>query len=1085
MAVEVRVLGRTRALRDGVEVHLGGRKPAEVLTLLAVEAGRPVSASVLAERLWRGSPPATAGTTLQGHVARLRRVLEPDRSRPVLVTVGDGYALRGVDVDANRAASLVTEGRDAVRSGASGRGAALFAEALRLWSGASLEDVRDVPDVSAEAGRLDELRLTAVEEWASAALAAGAATELVPDLGVHAAAHPLRERVQGLLARALYRSGRQSEALEVLDRLRHRLADELGVDPSSELRELHQAVLRQDPCLDAPAAARGDQSASSDDTGSDGFVGRQAELRDLVQAWQSVLRGRTTAVAVTGEPGIGKTRLVEELASSVGVVPRWGRSPHTAGSPPFWPWQQVLGGLPRVPGDDVGDAARWALGMHVVSRLRDLAGQGPQLVVLDDLQWADADSLHVLDVVMSTLQDAPLLFVVTCRDDPGPHVGAVLARLARTSGARRVSLRGLAPEHVARLVETSTGAALGENEAGALTARTGGNPFFVGELATLGGEALTVVPDGVRDVVRLRLAGLPTGTQPLLEVLAVAARELPVAVAAGALGAAPADLHGPLAAALSARLLLEQTPGRLLLAHDLIRDTLLADLGPTRRAALHAGLADALASGAGWATSAAAIAVHRSEATLGGLDDLAASACLVAAQESLDRAADVEAMDLAQRGRSHAETPDLLADLSHVVGVATRRLGRLEESRAAFDEEAAIARRGGDVARLARAAVAAAGGGIGGYWTTFAAPFTTDVRLLEEAAERSAALDPGQRCAVLAALAVQRSARGEGGGDGLAERALSAAQEDGGPDALRRAQVASFVARWTPATATERVALAEELLRGSSGAATEATALHLLRAALLETGRLTESEAVSRRLATLAAQRGDADVRLLDTWWRVGQLLQRGEHEAARRLAATASGDTPAVSPAAAALASSSIATVEGIAAWHEGRLGDLVPTAVDLAASVEPEWLVIQALGHATAGDHDQARAAVERLRGVPSAGARQPVRTVLLAEVYVELGDVEGCADLLPVLEEYGNTVVVLWPGVVALGPAALYRGSVLAVLGQSERAAADLGRARDLAERMHAAPYARLAASRLRLLSGTAVPGSQDRHEAPWGA
>ncbi len=1069
-------------MRDGVEVHLGGRKPAEVLALLAVESGRQVSAAALAERLWRGSPPATAGTTLQGHVARLRRALEPDRGRPrLLVTVGDGYALRDVEIDADRAATLTAQGRDAVRTGSPGLAVELFARALGLWSGDSLAEVRDVSGVDAEAGRLDELRSTLVEEWASAGLAAGAGPELVPDLAASASAHPLRERLQGLLARALYRSDRQADALDVLDRLRHRLADELGVDPSPELRALHEAVLRQDASLDVRTAGRtvrmasaaGSVGATSPASGQrpaarqqegDGFVGRGDELDLLVQSWHSAAAGRTTAVAVTGEPGIGKTRLVEALAARLGVMPRWGRSPHTAGSPPYWPWQQVLGGLPRVPGDQVGEAARWALGLEVAGRLRDLAASdGPQLVVLDDLQWADADSLHVLDMVLAELRDAPVLVVATCRDDAGPEVGAVLARLARVAGARRVSLRGLDAVDVAGLVARATGAALDPAEAAALTARTGGNPFFVGELATLGSDALSSVPDGVRDVVRLRLAGLPDGAQQLLAVLAVAARELPVAVAARALGAPVAALQEPLSAALSARVVVEQMPGRLRLAHDLIRDTLVVDLGPTRRAALHGGLADALEAGAASATSAAAIAVHRSEAALGGLDDAAARACLVAASEALDRAADAEARDLARRGRTHAETTELLADLAHVVGVATRRLGRLEESRAALDEEVVLARREGDRQRLARAAVEAAGGGIGGYWTTFAAPFSTDAGLLEEAVEGSASLDPGLRCTVLAALAVQRSARGERGSAELAERALAAAHEDGGAEAQQRAQVASFVARWTPATAADRVSLAEGLLRSSRGAATEATALHLLRAALLETGRLAESEAVSRRFTALAKHRHDGDLRLLDTWWQVGQLLQRGEHEAARRLADTASGDTPAVSPAAAALARSSRETVEGITAWHEGRLADLVPTAVDLAATVEPEWLVIQALGHATAGDHHQARAALARLRDVPSEGARQPVRTVLLAEVYVELGDRDGCAGLLPLLEEYGDTVVVLWPGVVALGPTALYRGSVLAVLGQAERAGADLAAALALAERMGAAPYARLAALR----------------------
>jgi hypothetical protein len=643
----------------------------------------------------------------------------------------------------------------------------------------------------------------------------------------------------------------------------------------------------------------------------------------------------------------------------------------------------------------------------------------------------------------------------------------VLGRLARTPGARRVSLRGLAVDEVAALVAGAVGHALDAGEAGALTTRTGGNPFFVTELAALRGGWTSGLPDSVRDVVRLRLDSVPGETRDLLDLVAVAGGELSVAGAASALGRSVPELQPPLAAALNAQLLVESSAGRLRIVHDLIRDTLMTDLDPARRAALHAALADALSSGAGAATSAAAIAVHRSEAALGGPHDVAAQACLVAAEEALDRAGDEEALELARRGLGHvtSDKPQLLADLQHVIGVATRRLGRLEESGVALAAEAEMARRTGDVRRLAQAAVASAGGGIGGYWTTFAAPFTTDVALLEEARAVSDLLDPEVRSNVLAALAVHRSARGEPGGADLARESVVAARYGGGGSALRRARVAQYVAGWTPDTAADRVELASELLRTSiGGSAVEATALHLLRAALLETGRLAESEDVSRRFAALAERRRDADLRLLQTWWQIGQHLQRGEHEPARRLADTASGDTPAVSPAAAALARTSRATVEGIAAWHEGRLVELIPTAVDLAAAVEPEWLVIQALGHAEAGHRDEAMLALNRLRGVPSAGAREPVRTVLLAEVYVTLGDVAGCAELLPVLERYGDTVVVLWPGVVALGPTALYRGSVLAVLGQTERARTELTAAVDLADRLGAAPSADRARQRL---------------------
>jgi hypothetical protein len=290
---------------------------------------------------------------------------------------------------------------------------------------------------------------------------------------------------------------------------------------------------------------------------------------------------------------------------------------------------------------------------------------------------------------------------------------------------------------------------------------------------------------------------------------------------------------------------------------------------------------------------------------------------------------------------------------------------------------------------------------------------------------------------------VQRSSSGEAGSRELADRAFTAAGDV--PAARSRARVARFVADWTPAHAPQRVGLARALLRESAGdPAAEATALHLLRCALTETVQPAEAAAVSRRFTELATRRGDGDLLQLDAWWAAGLALARGDADGARRLADAAVADAPTSSPAAADVTRTSRQTIEGIAAWHEHRMPDLVPEVVDLAQA------------HAQAGRRDAAHAAVERWLTSPAHGAREPVRTVLLADVALELRDPALAAPVLPALRSYGDTVVVLWAGTTVLGPTALYRGGVLGLTGQPG-AEAELRRALEVCGLFGFAPFA----------------------------
>jgi YVTN family beta-propeller protein len=260
--LEIRILGPLECLRGGVRLALGGRQQRAVLAVLLCEAGGTVSTGRLADALWGASPPPGHLTTLQTYVFHLREVLEPDRARGapgrLLVTEPGGYRLATLTgwVDADRFEELAAQGAAARERGADDVAVRSLDQALALWRGDVLADLADYPFVAAVSGRLQEQRLAALESRFDAELRLGHHDAVLAGLDGLVAQHPLRERLHAQRILALYRSGRQSEALAAYRRLRETLQDELGIDPSPPLQALQAAVLAQDPALDwaGPAA---------------------------------------------------------------------------------------------------------------------------------------------------------------------------------------------------------------------------------------------------------------------------------------------------------------------------------------------------------------------------------------------------------------------------------------------------------------------------------------------------------------------------------------------------------------------------------------------------------------------------------------------------------------------------------------------------------------------------------------------------------------------------------------------------------------------------------------------------------------
>ena len=293
--MQIHLLGPVEVSSNGDRVVLGGPKPRALLAMLALDAGSIVPAERLIDGLWGEEPPPSAAKMVQVYISGLRKAMAANGKDDAIATRGRGYQLQlGRDrVDVCRFERLLAQG--AAR------------EALSLWRGPALDDVADEPFAAAEIRRLEDLRASAREVAIDQDLDAGRHREVLPELESLLAQEPLRERLHAQRMLALYRSGRQADALEAYRRARATLVEQIGVEPGPELRRMHEAILRQDPSLDPP----GQEPAGAP------LVGRDPELAHLRRLWRRARAGAGASVVITGPPGIGKTRLVQELAEEV------------------------------------------------------------------------------------------------------------------------------------------------------------------------------------------------------------------------------------------------------------------------------------------------------------------------------------------------------------------------------------------------------------------------------------------------------------------------------------------------------------------------------------------------------------------------------------------------------------------------------------------------------------------------------------------------------------------------------------------------------------------------------------------------
>jgi DNA-binding SARP family transcriptional activator len=426
--VQFRILGPLEVLEDdGRPLVLGGPKQRALLAVLLLHVGQVVSAERLIDELWGEDPPDTARNVLQVYVANLRKVLEPARSKrtasSLLKTQPPGYLLDlgGHALDLDRFERLVGEGRAALAAGQASEAASLLGGALGLWRGPGLGDVALLGRGQGALAELEERRLAALEDRIEADLALARHRELVGELEGLVAEYPLRERLWGQLMLALYRSGRQADALAAFQRAREQLVEELGIEPGAELRALEAQVLAQDARLAAPRLPLPELPAPLAEVGPT-FVGRAEELAWLGAGLERAAAGRGVLRLVEGPAGAGKTRLAAELA-------RLAQDRHL-------PIRYAAG--PAIPAELTGEYDAEA-------------GLSRALLVIDDLHAAEPLPLEAIQRLMDT--GPPVLVVGTYDPDALSLVQrAALDQLILAGAAERRSLPALAAGDVTEII---------------------------------------------------------------------------------------------------------------------------------------------------------------------------------------------------------------------------------------------------------------------------------------------------------------------------------------------------------------------------------------------------------------------------------------------------------------------------------------------------------------------------------------------------------------------------------------------------------------------------------------------------------
>lgn len=1130
--MEFRILGPLEAWSGDAPLKLAAPKQRALLAILLLNANEVVSTDRLVDGLWGEAPPRRAVKAVQVYVSQLRKALDPG----VIVSQPPGYLieLEADQLDLHRFERLAAEGRRALEQQDASAAAAKLREALSLWRGAPLADLAYESFAQVETSRLEELRLAALEDRIDADLSLGRHAELIGELEALVSAHPLREGPRGQLILALYRCRRQAEALEAYRSARQVLVEELGIEPSRELHELEEAILQHDPSLDLSAPA-----AEEDASPPGVFVGRTAELEELDRALADSLTGHGRLVLLGGEPGIGKSRLADEVTARArgrGARVLVGRCWEAGGAPAYWPWVQSLRDYVRKADADVllqelgsgaaeiaqllpelhdlfpdlpppapfdPEASRFRL-FDAISALITRSAKGrPLALVIDDLHAADTPSLLLLRYAANEVADSRVLIVAAYRDT---ELGAdhplthTLAELARGRVTRRIDLTGLAPPEVAEFIALSGGATPADELVAAIHEQTEGNPLFISELVRLlhaqvplddpsaSTRALATIPRGIREVIAHRLRDLSAECKGVLSVASVFGREFGLEPLRRVSMCGGDKLLELLDEAIVARALAEVpgSPGRLRFTHALIRDVLQQELSATRRIQLHRQIGEALEqSSADPESHLTELAHHFFEGAPAGDARKAVDYARRAAERAGAQLAYEEAVRLYKRALHASELGQAVdettrCDLLLGLGEAQLRAGDSPDYKDTFLRAAEIARGAGGASRLAAAAL-----GYGGRFVWGRAAGDPDlIPLLEDALAAVGEEDGVSRARLLARLSgALRDQPSRQVRTSLAQQAVEVAQRLEDPATLTWALDGLHMAIWGPDTVEDRIEIADEMLemaRRSGNVEANLLAHDYRLYAFFELGDLDAVHS-ERAFAVRAAE----EVKQPAYWWKVTAVesmlaLFEGRFDAAEALMERALEFGGGVHSYAVVAHAMQVFALQSA----RGALEEAEESLARAAAEYRTYPVVDCALAglYTELGRERQARALFDRLAADDFAGLNRDeewlLAMTLLAPVCRFLGDTERAATLYGLLAPFSNRNGLGAPE-FATGSVSRSLGLLAALLERWEASVHHFEDAIEMNERMRARPWrAHAEHDYARALLSRDAPSDRDR-------
>lgn len=1085
----VDLLGAVAVHGPGGRTELVGRPQVQATLAFLLIERRPVGQGELADLLWgeRALSPHWKGA-VRGVLSKVRDVLTAAGVTAEVVAGRDGTVRLQVPADLATDVELATAAVDGAERALAVGARAEVLDLLAPWADHLQQHLLPAGDgswVRTQQDRLADLARRATSAQVSALIDTGR-----PDLAAERArawvrAHPLDEAVHEQLIAALVRDGRRWEATDAYRELARVLADELGVGPSERVTAL---VGNPMPATRTPtlADARPPTSAIAQPIGADGvFLGRRDELDELQDAWAATLAtGAPQLVVISGKSGIGKTRLAQELARHAaddGAAVRWARC--VPGEPlPFEPLASAVAptsGRPidqpagtTAPTADPATARVRAL-QAIDTGVRSLAA-GPAVLVIDDLQWASDDLAAALEQTLA-VTSGPLLLVVTCRNLPA-GVHEVLARLQRSLPTTHVGLRGLDQDDLLPLFDPSD-ADRAVAGAGDLHRRTGGHPFFVSEVAIAPWRAGRPIdpddiPDAVRDWIGHRADALPKPLRARLDLASVMGDECATATVARCAHVDADVVLDDLEALVDEGFLVET--GRIdvfAFPHLITRDAVYERIGATRRARMHAAVADALAASAPVPGRHAAIARHLRAAGPDRATE-AGQELLAAGREALDAGAWSQAeLRFREAGDVAPDDPAIRASALTGIARSLHLQRRRDEAEALIDEALAVARAHRLPLAFAEAALVLVGRAGRGATQRLSdleqaellrealAGITELERARDGAADPSDSADPAERraeqvrLATLAcqlegelAQAVSLTAPSDERRQ-LAERAVARAQAIDPPDThlTARALLISRLARLDPADVPKRLDDLDQVLAiAPSGRSVDATlaALTYRHEDLALVGRREESRRALEQAVALAEQSQHPYwTWAVAAWTSLGALMD-GDLDEAERLAVVASSLQGPDEGGALACLGVNLVDIR----LYQGRSGevlDLLAGAADASPHI-PCYRAVLALCAAAAGEDRLAADAFAHFHrdgfsAIPEDTNRLLALTVL-ADTAVRLDDRASAAELRTLLLPASGLQAILncyGGGGAYWGPVAHQLGRLAAVLGHRDEA------------------------------------------------